>query len=47
MKEKESTSARQSKNERIEQQLQTLYNFRFNSVKSRTEYREIHAQGEF
>lgn len=47
MKEKESTSTRQSKNERIEQQLQTLYNFRFNSVKSRTEYREIHAQGEF
>lgn len=47
MKEKESTSARQSKNERIEQQLQTLYSFRFNSVKSRTEYKEIHAEGEF
>lgn len=47
MKEKESTSARQSKNERIEQQLRTLYSFRYNSVKSRTEYRQNHAQGEF
>ncbi len=47
MKGKETTSARQSKNERIEQQLRTLYSFRYNSVKSRTEYREIHSQGEF
>lgn len=47
MKGKETTSARQSKNERIEQQLRTLYSFRYNSVKSRTEYREVHAQGEF
>ncbi|WP_165041324.1 VapE domain-containing protein [Dysgonomonas sp. ZJ709] len=47
MKGKETTSARQSKNERIEQQLRTLYSFRYNSVKSRTEYREIHVQGEF
>ncbi|MBD8389168.1 VapE domain-containing protein [Dysgonomonas sp. BGC7] len=46
MKEKASASVRQSKNERIEQQLRTLYNFRFNTVKSRTEYRDIHAQGE-
>lgn len=47
MKGKETTSSRQSKNERIEQQLRTLYSFRYNSVKSRTEYREIDAQGEF
>ncbi|PXV66949.1 virulence-associated protein E [Dysgonomonas alginatilytica] len=47
MKGKETTSARQSKNERIEQKLRTLYSFRYNSVKSRTEYREIDAQGEF
>lgn len=44
---KEKTSARRSKNERIEEELRTLYNFRFNTVKSRTEYRYIHAQGEF
>ncbi|MBN9302273.1 MULTISPECIES: VapE domain-containing protein [Dysgonomonas] len=47
MKEKASASARRSKNERIEEELRTLYNFRFNTVKSRTEYRDIHAQGEF
>ena len=47
MKEKASASARMSKNERIEEELRTLYNFRFNTVKSRTEYRDIHAQGEF
>lgn len=47
MKEKASASARKSKNERIEEELRTLYNFRFNTVKSRTEYRDIHAQGEF
>lgn len=47
MKEKVSVSARRSKNERIEEELRTLYNFRFNTVKSRTEYRDIHAQGEF
>ena len=28
-----------SKNERIERQLNVLYDFRFNTVKSRTEYR--------
>lgn len=47
MKEKASASARRSKNERIEEELRTLYNFRFNTVKSRTEYRDSHAQGEF
>ncbi|WP_308601438.1 VapE domain-containing protein, partial [uncultured Dysgonomonas sp.] len=47
MKEKASASARRSKNERIEEELRILYNFRFNTVKSRTEYRDIHAQGEF
>ncbi|SBW01621.1 conserved hypothetical protein [uncultured Dysgonomonas sp.] len=47
MKKKASASARRSKNERIEEELRTLYNFRFNIVKSRTEYRDIHAQGEF
>ncbi|MDR1504787.1 MAG: virulence-associated E family protein [Prevotella sp.] len=47
MKEKASASVRRSKNERIEEELRTLYNFRFNTVKSRTEYRDIHAQGEF
>lgn len=47
MKEKASGSARRSKNERVEEELRTLYNFRFNTVKSRTEYRDIHTQGEF
>ena len=46
MKEKASGSARRSKNERVEEELRTLYNFRFNTVKSRTEYRDIHTQGE-
>lgn len=47
MKEKASASARRSKNERIEEELRTLYNFRFNTVKSRTEYRDIRAQEDF
>lgn len=47
MKKKTSTSTRKSKNERIEEELRTLYNFRFNTVKSRPEYRDIHTKGEF
>lgn len=47
MKEKESASARRSKNERIEEELRTLYDFRYNTVKSRTEYKEADRQGEF
>lgn len=34
-----------SKNERIERQLNVLYNFRFNIVKSRTEYRAANTSG--
>ena len=37
--EAERIGGRQSKNERIERQLNSLYDFRFNTVKSRTEYR--------
>lgn len=50
MKEKRDNEAehiegRLSKNERIERLLNSLYDFRFNIVKSRTEYRVIHASG--
>lgn len=36
---------RLSKNERIERQLNSLYDFRFNIVKSRTEYRAANTSG--
>lgn len=39
MKEKTDSSVRQSKNERIEAYLQEKYNFRFNVIKSKPEYR--------
>lgn len=43
MKEKETatTASKQSKNERIETFLRGKYQFRFNTVKSRTEFRSI------
>lgn len=41
--EAERTEGRQSKNERIERLLSFLYDFRFNIVKSRTEYRKINS----
>ena len=43
--EAEHIEGRLSKNERIERLLNSLYDFRFNIVKSRTEYRVIHASG--
>jgi predicted P-loop ATPase len=39
MKEKTDSSVRQSKNERIEEYLQEKYDFRFNVIKSKPEYR--------
>ena len=39
MKEKKDSSVRQSKNERIEAHLQEKYDFRFNVIKSKPEYR--------
>lgn len=50
MKEKRNNEAehiegRLSKNERIERQLNSLYDFRFNIVKSRTEYRAANTSG--
>ena len=50
MKKKRSDDARhiegwQSKNERIESLLNVLYDFRFNTVKSRTEYRAASSSG--
>ena len=50
MKEKRDNEAehiegRLSKNERIERQLNSLYDFRFNIVKSRTEYRAANTSG--
>ena len=39
-KERTEGRAKQSKNERIEQFLKEHYAFRFNTVKSRTEFRE-------
>lgn len=39
MKEKADSSVRQSKNERIEEYLQEKYDFRFNVIKSKPEYR--------
>ena len=50
MKKKRSDDARhiegwQSKNERIESLLNVLYDFRFNTVKSRTEYRAAGSSG--
>lgn len=41
--EAERTEGRQSKNERIERLLSFLYDFRFNIVKNRTEYRKINS----
>ena len=46
-KEAERIGGRQSKNERIERQLNTLYDFRFNTVKSRTEYKPADTSGLF
>ena len=43
--EAERIGGRQSKNERIERQLNSLYDFRFNIVKSRTEYRAANTSG--
>ena len=45
--ESESITGKQSKNKRIETQLCVLYEFRFNIVKSRTEYRRTDTSGEF
>ena len=50
MKKKRSDETRhiegwQSKNERIESLLNVLYDFRFNTVKSRTEYRAAGSSG--
>lgn len=42
---KEGKENRLSKNERIEQHLRESYDFRFNTVKSRTEYREMNTTG--
>lgn len=39
MKEKRDSSVRQSKNERIEAYLQENYDFRFNVIKSKPEFR--------
>ena len=46
-KEAERIGGRQSKNERIERQLNTLYDFRFNTVKNRTEYKPADTSGLF
>lgn len=43
--EAERIGGRQSKNERIERQLNSLYDFRFNTVKSRTEYKPADTSG--
>src|SRR5690554_3646305 len=49
MKEKETatTASKQSKNERIEKFLRERYEFRFNTVKSRTEFRERKDEASF
>lgn len=45
--EPDNIGGKQSKNERIEYQLRSLYNFRFNTIKSRTEYREANSSDTF
>ena len=47
MNDSENLGARQSKNERIEAQLSQLYDFRFNSIKSRSEYRMARTTDDF
>lgn len=46
-KERTEGRAKQSKNERIEQFLKEHYAFRFNTVKSRTEFREQYSNTSF